>query len=56
MKIVDPEKLWNFVVDNFLIWNRLEPQIINLHIIWYNNEKPKCNIDTSDSVVQWLRS
>jgi len=23
MKVVDLEKLWNFVVDNFLIWNNL---------------------------------
>jgi hypothetical protein len=25
MKIVDPEKLWNFVFVNFLIWIHLEP-------------------------------
>jgi hypothetical protein len=36
MKIVYLEKLWNFVVDNFLIWIRLGPQKINLHLIWYN--------------------
>jgi hypothetical protein len=36
MKIVDLEKLWNFVVDNFLIWIRLGPQTIILHLIWYN--------------------
>jgi hypothetical protein len=23
MKVVDLEKLWNFIVDNFLIWNNL---------------------------------
>jgi len=23
MKVVDLEKLWNFVVDNFFIWNHL---------------------------------
>ena len=23
IKVVDLEKLWNFVVDNFLIWNHL---------------------------------
>jgi len=33
MKIIDLKKLWNFVVDNVLIWNRLEAQIINLHMI-----------------------
>jgi len=33
MKIIDLKKLWNFVVDNFLIWNRLEAQIINLYVI-----------------------
>jgi len=32
MKTVDLEKLWNFVVDNFLIWNYLEPQTINLYV------------------------
>ena len=33
MKVVDLEKLWNFVDDNFLIWNHLEPQISNLHSV-----------------------
>jgi hypothetical protein len=28
MKVVDLEKLYNFVVDNFLIWIRLRPQTI----------------------------
>jgi hypothetical protein len=36
MKIVDLEKLLNFVIDNFFIWICLGPQIINLHLIWYN--------------------
>ena len=36
MKIVDLEKLWNFVVDNFLIWIRLGPQTSNLHSVLYN--------------------
>jgi hypothetical protein len=36
MKIVDLEKLWNFVIDNVLIWIRLGPQTINVHMIWYN--------------------
>ena len=29
-KVVDLEKIWNFVVDNFSIWIRLVPQIINI--------------------------
>jgi len=28
IKIVDLEKLWNFVADNVLIWIRLVPQIV----------------------------
>ena len=36
MKVVDLEKLWNFVVDNFLIWIQLELQTSNLHSIPYN--------------------
>jgi len=23
MKVVDPKKLWNYVADNFFIWNNL---------------------------------
>jgi len=30
LKVVDLEKLWNFVVDNFSIEIRLGPQIINI--------------------------
>ena len=30
IKVVDLEKLWNFVVQNFFIWIRLEPQRSNL--------------------------
>ena len=30
IKVVDLEKLWNFVVQNFLIWNNLRPQIVIL--------------------------
>ena len=33
IKIVDLEKLWNFVVDNFLIWIRLGPQTNNIHSV-----------------------
>ena len=33
MKIIDLKKLWNFVIDNLLIWNRLEAHIINLYVI-----------------------
>jgi hypothetical protein len=35
-KVVRLEKLWNFVVDNFLIWNRLGPQTSKLHMNLYN--------------------
>ena len=31
MKVIELEKLWNFVVDNFLIWIHLGPQINNIH-------------------------
>jgi hypothetical protein len=31
MKVVDLRKLWNFVVDKFLIWIRLAPQKTDLH-------------------------
>jgi hypothetical protein len=30
-KVTDLKMLWNFVVDNVLIWIRLEPQTSNLH-------------------------
>ena len=30
IKVVDLEKLWNFVVQNFFIWIRLEPLTSNL--------------------------
>jgi len=29
-KVIDLEKLWNFIVDNFSIEIRLGPQIINI--------------------------
>jgi hypothetical protein len=35
-KVVRLKKLWNFVVDNFLIWNRLGPQTSKLHTDLYN--------------------
>jgi hypothetical protein len=31
IKVVELQKLFNFVVDNFFIWIRLESQISNLH-------------------------
>jgi hypothetical protein len=37
MKVVDLEKLWNFVVDKFLIWIRLDPRNMiytRCSIIW----------------------
>ena len=36
MKVVDLEKLWNFIVDNFLIWIYLATQTSNLHLVLYN--------------------
>jgi hypothetical protein len=33
MKVVDLEKLCNFAVDNFFIWNRLGRQTINLCLV-----------------------
>jgi hypothetical protein len=36
MKVVRLEKLWNFVVDNFLILNRLGPEASKLHSDLYN--------------------
>ena len=36
IKVVDLEKLWNFVVDNFLIWNHL----VKKNYVWiYKNLK-----------------
>jgi hypothetical protein len=35
-KVVHLEKLWNFVVDNFSIWNRLGLQTSKLHTNLYN--------------------
>jgi len=36
IKVVDLEKLWNFVVDSFSIWIGLEPQIINVGSVYDN--------------------
>jgi hypothetical protein len=33
IKVVDPEKLYNFVVDNFFIWIHLGSQTINLKLV-----------------------
>jgi hypothetical protein len=33
MKVVDLKKLWNSVVDKFLIWIRLVPQKTDLHSV-----------------------
>jgi len=33
MKVVDLEKLWNFVIDNFQIWICLGSQTTNLHLV-----------------------
>ena len=53
IKVINLEKLWNFVVDSFLIWIRLglnQAIYTRFSIIF---EERKCNIDTSESVVQW---
>jgi hypothetical protein len=36
MKVVELQKLFNFVVDNFFIWIRLRSQTINLHSVGCN--------------------
>jgi hypothetical protein len=36
MKVVDLEKLWNFVVNNFFIWIYLVLQTVNLFSASYN--------------------
>jgi hypothetical protein len=36
IKVVELQKLLNFVVENFFIWIRLRPQTINLHSIGDN--------------------
>jgi len=41
IKVVDLQKLCNFVVDNFLIWIRLESQTINLNSIEDNMRRKK---------------
>jgi len=33
IKVVDLEKLWNFIIDNFSIWIRLGPQTINVYSV-----------------------
>ena len=38
MKVVYPIKLWNFVVDNFLIWNHLVMEnYVQISQIWNSN-------------------
>ena len=41
MKVVDLEKLCNFVVDNFFIWIRLRSQTINLNSVEDNTRRKK---------------
>jgi hypothetical protein len=52
MKVVDLRKLWNFVVDKFLIWIRLEPKKIYspCGIMWV---EWKLDMDAYECVVQW---
>jgi hypothetical protein len=53
MKVVDPEKLWNFIVYTFLIWIRLVPQkpiYTRCSIIWV---EPKLYMDAYECVVSW---
>jgi hypothetical protein len=53
MKVVDLRKLWNFVVDKFLICIHLEPKktICTQCIIIWVEWKP--DMDTCECVVQW---
>ena len=53
IKAIDLEKLWNFVVDNFLIWIHLGPQTSNLHLVYYNMWGKKTEYRQSDNMVQW---
>ena len=53
MKVVDLKKLYNFVVNNFFIWIRLEPQTINLNSVYDNIWGTKMEYSTSDREVQW---
>ena len=53
MKVINLEKFWNFVVDNFLIWIRLGLNQAIYRRFSIICEERKCNIDTSESVVQW---
>jgi hypothetical protein len=55
MKVVNLEKLWNFVVDNFFIWIRLGPQTSIYTRFRIICGERKWNIDTNNSVVQWLQ-
>jgi hypothetical protein len=51
MKVVDLRKLWNFVVDKFLIWIHLVPKkpiYTQCSIIWVES---KLHMDTYECVV-----
>jgi hypothetical protein len=52
MKVVDLKKLWNIVVNKFLIWIRLELKTIYTlcGIIWV---EWKLYMDAYECVVQW---
>jgi hypothetical protein len=35
-KVVELQKLFNFIVDNFFVWIHLRSQIVNLRLVSYN--------------------
>jgi hypothetical protein len=64
MNVVDLEKLWNFVVNNFLIWNHLVnenyiwiSQIWNLNFIndlgWRNYHNESCRFRKVMKLCSW---
>ena len=40
-KIIDPEKLYNFEVDDIFIWIRLESQTLILSLVQHNMSRKK---------------
>jgi hypothetical protein len=54
MKVIDLEKLWNFVADNFFIWIRLGSQILISKSGEHKTAKTKISFDTNSLQVEWL--
>jgi hypothetical protein len=53
-KVVDLQKLYNFVVDNFFIWIRLESQTLISSSVQHMWVQRISNIDTSKRCMEWL--